>query len=115
MRAMLNELKSRLAGHLLNAWVEYPAKILIKVQENVNTPFGLDMTIEGLNKRGYSVFIFAFLIMQIILFSFMIYVYMKKTKAALKTGEKVMFGALMMGIVIGVIIGWTQLIEGYLF
>lgn len=112
---MWNELKSRLPEHLLNAWVEYPAKMLIKVQENVNTPFGLDMTIEGLSKRGYSVFIFAFLIMQIILFSFMIYVYMKKTKAALKTGEKVMFGALMMGIVIGVVIGWTQLIEGYLF
>ena len=112
---MLNELKSRLAGHLLNAWVEYPAKMFIKVQENVNTPFGLDMSIEGLNKQGYNLFIFAFLIMQIILFCFMIYIYMKKTKATLKTGEKVMFGALMMGIVIGVIIGWTQLIEGYLF
>lgn len=112
---MLDGLKSKLLSHLFNAWVEYPAKILIKVQENVNTPFGLDMTIEGLNKQGYSVFIFAFLIMQVILFSFMIYVYMKKTKASLKTGEKVMFGALMMGIVIGVIIGWTQLIEGYLF
>ena len=112
---MWDELKSKLFGHLLNAWVEYPVKVLIKVQENVNTPFGLDMTIEGLSKQRYSVFIFVFLIMQIMLFSFMIYVYMKKTKASLKTGEKMMFGALMMGVVIGVIIGWTQLIEGYLF
>ena len=112
---MWDVLKSKLSGHLLDVWAEYPTKMLIKVQENVNTPFGLDMTIEGLNKQGYSVFIFAFLIMQVMLFSFMIYVYMKKTKASLKTGEKVMFGALMMGIVIGVVIGWTQLIEGYLF
>ncbi len=112
---MWNELKSMLAGHLLNTWVEYPAKILVKVQENVSTPFGLDMTIEGMSKQGYSVFIFAFLILQIVLFSFLIYVYMKKTKASLKTGEKVMFGAIMMGVIIGVLMGWTQLIEGYLF
>ncbi len=112
---MWDELKSKLPGHLLNAWVEYPARALIKVQEKVNTPFGLDMTIEGLSKQRYSVFIFVFLIMQVILFSFMIYIYMKKTKASLKTGEKVMFGALVMGVVLGVIIGWTQLIEGYLF
>lgn len=112
---MWNEFKAKLPRYLADAWVDYPAKILIKVQENVNTPFGLDMTIEGLSKQRYSVFIFVFLIMQVILFSFMIYIYMKKTKASLKTGEKVMFGALMMGVVIGVIIGWTQLIEGYLF
>ena len=112
---MWDELKSKLFNHFLNVWVEYPVKMFIKVQENVNTPFGLDMTIEGLSKQRYSVFIFVFLIMQIMLFSFMIYVYMKKTKASLKTGEKMMFGALMMGVVIGVIIGWTQLIEGYLF
>ncbi len=112
---MWNELKAKLPGHLLNAWVDYPAKMLVKVQENVATPFGMDLSIEGLSSQRYSVFIFAFLIMQLMLFSFMIYVYLKKTKATIKTGEKVMFGAIMMGIVIGVIIGWTQLIEGYLF
>ncbi len=112
---MWDELKSKVLNQLLNAWFEYPVRMLVKVQENVNTPFGLDLTIEGLSRQRYSVFIFIFLIMQIILFSFMIYVYIKKTKAALKTGEKVMFSALVMGIVIGVIIGWTQLIEGYLF
>lgn len=112
---MLDGLQSKLLSHLVNAWGEYPARILIKVQENVNTPFGLDMTIEGLSKQRYSVFIFIFLIMQIILFTFIIYVYIKKTKAMLKTGEKIMFGAIGMGIVIGVAIGWTQLIEGYLF
>jgi len=40
---------------------------------------------------------------------------MKKSKRVLKTGEKVMFGALIMGIIIGVTFGWTQMIEGYLF
>ena len=112
---MWDVLKSKLSGHLLDVWAEYPAKILIKVQENVATPFGMDLSIEGLSSQRYSVFIFAFLIMQLILFAYIIYVYIKKTKAAVKTGEKVMFGAIMMGMVIAVIIGWTQLIEGYLF
>ena len=77
---MWNELKSKWVGHLLDVWVEFPARILINVQENVNTPFGLDMTIEGLSKQRYSVFIFIFLIMQVMLFSFMIYVFFKVCK-----------------------------------
>lgn len=94
---------------------EYSGAMLAKVQDAANSPFGLDMTIEGLNKYKYSVAIFVFLVMQVMLFSFMIFVYVKKTKRSLKTGEKWMFGALILGIVFGLTFGWTQMIEGYLF
>ncbi len=113
---MRNESLSLLSTLLANTRLgEYSGAMLLKVQENTSTLFGLDMTIEGLNSHRYSVAIFVFLIMQVILFAFMIYIYMRKSRRALKTGEKVMFGALIMGIFIGVAFGWTQMIEGYLF
>lgn len=85
--------------------------IVLQVQEKA---FGLDVTIEGLRSRQYGVAIFAFLILQVALFGFIIQVYMRKSKATLKRGEKVMFGALIMGIVVAVFFGWLQIIEGYL-
>lgn len=94
---------------------EYSGMMLAKVQDAASSPFGLDMTIEGLNKYKYSVAIFVFLVMQVLLFAFMIFIYAKKTKRSLKTGEKWMFGALILGVVFGLTFGWTQMIEGYLF
>ncbi|MBI2778956.1 MAG: hypothetical protein HYX62_04130 [Gammaproteobacteria bacterium] len=113
---MWNEFRSFLSTLLANTrFGEYSGAALAKVQEGPSSLFGLDLTIEGLNSHRYSIAIFVFLIMQVILFAFMIYIYMKKSKRVLKTGEKVMFGALIMGIIIGVTFGWTQMIEGYLF
>lgn len=86
--------------------------LLLQVQEK--GPFGLDVTIEGLRSHQYGVAVFGFLILQVILFGFIIQVYMRKSGATLKRGEKVMFGALIMGIVVAVFFGWLQIIEGYL-
>lgn len=113
---MWNVFQSFLSDLLANArFGEYSGAMLVSVQEGPSKLFGLDLTIEGLNSHRYSNAIFVFLIMQVILFAFMIYIYMKKSKNVLKIGEKVMFGALIMGIIIGVAFGWTQMIEGYLF
>ena len=79
-----------------------------------NTVFGIDMSIEGLRAREFSIYIFVFLILSLILFCFIIYLYLPKKLAQLKTGEKIMFGALIMGVVLAVIMGYVQLIEGYL-
>ncbi len=76
--------------------------------------FGIDMSIEGLRSRQYSYYIFGFLILSIILFSYIIYLYLPKGGKSLKKGEKIMFGALVLGVIAAVIIGWIQLIEGYL-
>ena len=89
--------------------------IRISVEENSNLVFGIDMSIEGLRSQKFSYGIFVFLVLSLVLFSFIIWLYMpRKGKPGMKKGEKVMFGAIMGGVVLAVIIGWVQLIEGYL-
>lgn len=88
------------------------SNLLLQVQEK--GAFGLDVTIEGLRSHQYGYAIFGFLILQVILFAFIIQIYIRKSKSKLKRGEKVMFGALIMGIVVAVFFGWLQIIEGYL-
>lgn len=79
--------------------------------------FGIDMSIEGLKSQRYSVGIFGFLVVSLIFFSAIIYFYIPRRDSGhpLKTGEKIMFGAIMFGVVIAVVVGWLQLIDGYLF
>lgn len=79
-----------------------------------NTLLGVDLSIESLRAQGYSQFIFGFLIVSLILFSIIIYLYLPKHKGGLKTGEKIMFGAIIFGVFFAVFFGWLQLIEGYL-
>lgn len=76
---------------------------------------GIDMSIEGMRSQKYSVAIFIFLIMALIMFSFMIYIYWPKEKLKnVKLGEKIMFGSMIVAVIIALIIGYIQLIEGYL-
>jgi len=82
-----------------------------------NRLLGIDMSIEGLRSQSFSVGIFVFLVVSLIFFSIIIYFYMprgKNNKDKLKTGEKVMFGAIISGIFIAIGMGWLQLIEGFL-
>jgi heme/copper-type cytochrome/quinol oxidase subunit 4 len=88
--------------------------VKVVAETDSNLVFGIDMSIEGMRSRNYSIAIFILLILSLIFFSFIIYLYMPKGAKKLKTGEKVMFGALIAGIIIAVIIGYIQLIEGYL-
>lgn len=76
--------------------------------------FGIDMSIESLRAREFSIYIFVFLILSLILFCFIIYLYLPKKLSSLKTGEKIMFGALVFGVIVAILIGYIQLIEGYL-
>lgn len=76
--------------------------------------FGIDMSIESLRSREFSIYIFVFLILSLILFCFIIYLYLPKKLSALKTGEKIMFGSLVFGVIAAVAIGYIQLIEGFL-
>jgi len=81
---------------------------------NENSVIGIDMSIESLRSKGFSEYIFWFLIMSLILFCFIIYLYLPKKLSHLKTGEKIMFGAIIMGVILAVIMGYVQLIDGYL-
>ncbi len=79
-----------------------------KSNENV---FG----VEGLYSQEYSIGIFAFLVLSLVVFLGMIYLYWKKSKSRLKVGEVVMFGAILCGVVFAFVFGYIQMVEGYLF
>ena len=92
----------------------YQELLLFKVEQQDNIVFGIDMSIEGLRSQKFSIGIFIFLIISLIFFSIVIFFYLPKGGKKLKTGEKIMFGAIISGIFIAIILGWVQLIEGYL-
>jgi uncharacterized protein YqhQ len=76
--------------------------------------FGIDMSIENLRSQTFSHFIFGFLIVSVIIFCVIIFLYLPKQGGRLKTGEKIMFGAIIVGVIIAVCFGYLQLMEGYL-
>ncbi len=101
----------------------HPMQWLITLESDLgstdpsNIVFGIDMSIEGLRAQKYSIGIFVFLVLSLILFSYIIYLYLPKGEkkiSQLKTGEKIMFGSIILGVILAIIIGWIQLIEGYL-
>lgn len=92
----------------------YSFKALASEVLEDNTVFGVDMSIDGLRSYEFSVYIFVFLILSLIVFGVIIWLYLPKKLSQLKTGEKIMFGSLVFGMVAAVVIGYIQLIEGYL-
>lgn len=86
----------------------------IVVAADNKTVLGVDLSIESLRSQQYSYYIFGFLVVSLIIFSIIIYIYMPKKEGRLKKGEKIMVGAIVMGVVIALLFGWLQLIEGYL-
>lgn len=80
--------------------------------------------VEGLYSQQFSVGIFFFLLMCIIFFTIIVIKFMStgsknaagaSSGSRLKTGEKVMFFAIFMGIFAAVIMAVMQLLQGYLF
>ena len=86
---------------------------IVAESEN-NLVFGIDMSIEGLRSQIFSDYIFFFLILSLIFFSYIIYLYLPKNLKELKTGEKIMFASIVIGVILAVLIGYVQLIDGYL-
>ncbi len=83
-----------------------------------NSNFAVDLSIEGMRSQRFSVGVFFFLLMGIAVFSVIIYNVWKGTTGSskkLKPGEKLMFIAIIMGVVGAVIFGATQMVGGFLF
>lgn len=79
-------------------------------------PFAFDTSIEGLRSQEFSVGMFYFLAFCIFVFTAIVFAYMFKGKGSrLKTGEKIMFVWILIGIVVSVIFAATQMLHGYLF
>lgn len=77
----------------------------------------LDLSIEGMRSQQFSEWIFAFLLVSIIIFSGIVIAFMfsKNRPKEMRLGERMMFVAIIIGIVVAVIVGAVQLLGGYLF
>ena len=86
------------------------------VVEDVTRPLGFDMSIDGMQTQGFSVGIFVFLIIGIVVFTLIVFAFLTKSKGArLKSGEKYLFAWILFGVVVSIAFGASQLLFGNLF
>ncbi|MDH4273661.1 MAG: hypothetical protein OEW08_01340 [Gammaproteobacteria bacterium] len=72
--------------------------------------------IEGLYSQEFSVKIFYFLVFSIVLFTIIVFAFLfGGHNKKIKTGEKWLFALIFFGIVVAVIFGATQMLDGVLF
>lgn len=72
--------------------------------------------IEGMRSQEWSVGIFIFLVVCILVFTGIVLKFMTNSKTSgLKTGEKIMFAWILLGIVAALVFGALQLLHGQLF
>lgn len=89
----------------------------LPILANADTSPKLDLSIEGMRSQQFSVGVFIFMLLGILVFSGIVYSVMRGKYApkVMRMGEKVMFGAIILGIIAAVIFGALQMLSGYLF
>jgi hypothetical protein len=87
------------------------------VLANADTSAKLDLSIEGMRSQEFSVGVFFFMLLTIFVFSAIVYsvVFGKYAPKTMRTGEKILFGAIIAGIIVAIIFGALQMLSGYLF
>ncbi|HXY05481.1 MAG TPA: hypothetical protein VEI05_02960 [Burkholderiaceae bacterium] len=77
----------------------------------------LDLSIEGMRSQQFSEAVFAFLLIAILVFSVIVVIFWfsKNRPSDARLGEKMMFGAIVMGIIVAVVFGALQMVGGILF
>lgn len=77
----------------------------------------LDLSIEGMRSQQWSEGIFAFLLVGIVVFCGIIValLFSKNRSKETRLGERLMFGAVILGVVVAVLFGAVQMLGGYLF
>ena len=77
----------------------------------------LDLSIEGMRSQQFSVGVFFFLLLGIAVFSAIVWgiLFGKHAPKTTRLGERLMFGAIILGIVVAIIFGALQMVVGYLF
>lgn len=76
-----------------------------------------DLSIEGMRSQQFSVGVFFFMLVGVVVFSAIIYTvaFGRAAPKQMKTGEKVMFAAIILGTACAVVFGGLQLLSGELF
>ncbi|MFQ5469105.1 MAG: hypothetical protein ACE5EH_02235 [Gammaproteobacteria bacterium] len=92
---------------------------ILKIQEFAETDA---FTIESMRSQEYSIGIFIFMVFGIIVFSAILYNFFLSAKRegvksgkGMKTGERIMFIWLVLGVIAASIFGAAQLLFGHLF
>jgi hypothetical protein len=77
----------------------------------------LDLSIEGMRSQRFSVGVFVFLVIGILVFSSIIVAVIRSNPGGskIRTGEKIMLGAIIMGVIVATIFGFMQMVSGVLF
>ena len=86
----------------------------LKVSENSSSLQNL-YGVEGLYSHEYSIGIFGFLVLSLLVFIGIMYIFWTKSNTRVKKGEMVMFGAILMGVLFAFVFGYIQMVQGYLF
>jgi hypothetical protein len=89
---------------------------LFSVLASADSP-KLDLSIEGMRSQQFSVGVFFFMLLGVLVFSGIIYAvaFGKHAPKTMKPGEKIMFGAIIVGTMLAVVFGGMQLLTGNLF
>ncbi len=75
-----------------------------------------DLGIESMRSHSYSVGIFVFLLISILVFLFILSAFWRNSKgASIKTGEKVLLGMIVVGVFVAIAFAAAQLLDGFLF
>jgi len=81
-----------------------------------SNPFAHDTSIEGMRSQEFSVGMFYFLAFCILVFLLIVFAFLFKGKQKkVKTGEKILFVWILLGVVAAVFFAVTQMLDGYLF
>ncbi len=87
---------------------------LVNAVENAGQTY--DLGIESMRSHSYSVGIFIFLLISILVFLFILGAFWKHSAgAAIKTGEKVLLGMIVVGVFVAIAFAAAQLLDGFLF
>ena len=79
---------------------------------------GLDLSIEGMHSQRFGVGVFFLLMLGILLFSGIVVAVLKGSgggQQVTRTGERLMFGAIILGVVAAVVFASLQMLSGVLF
>lgn len=99
---------------MVRMFSNFPQFIQVAEGEKVR-PLGIDMSIESMSTQNFSTGMFYFLVFAIIVFLVIAFLFMFKDKTQkLKTGEKLLFVMILIGVVIAIGFGAAQMMHGFL-
>lgn len=77
----------------------------------------VDLSIEGMRSKHFGVGVFFMLLVGIVVFTGIIFAVLRGTRGqkVTRTGEKIMFGAIFLGVVAAVVFACLQMLSGVLF